>query len=195
MHSRLAVAFALGATAFSVSAQQSTEHKAAPAAPDPVTSEKEVGGEIRIPAGTQVTFEIESPLGSKLSKTGDTFPIRLWQPLIIEGVEVLPKGTPGKGEVIHAARARAAGKAGELILAARSLDAGAQQIRLRSFEMAAQSQVGESNSGKAMAVSLLAAPLALFVVGGEVNIPAGTVANAKVAEDINAQRIPKATPN
>lgn len=135
-----------------------------------------------IPGGTAVLLELEQPVGSKLSKTGETFAFRLREPLRIEGVEVLPKGTPGGGEVIHAARARAAGKAGELILAARYLEHAGQRIKLRSFKLG--QQAGESHAGAALALGVMAAPLALFIVGGEIEVPSGAVAHAKIAADV-----------
>ena len=193
----IAAACALAIPAAAATDQQPGDAPAAqaPVVAAPLKSPLAAAGPLRIPVGTQVTFEIVSPLGSKLSKTGDTFDIRLYEPLRIDGVEVLPKGTPGKGEVIHAARARAAGKAGELILAARYLDSNGQQIKLRTFKMAAQKQAGDSNTTEAFVAGLVATPLPLFVVGGEINIPAGAIANAKIAAEIEAPTASTTQPN
>lgn len=192
---KLAVSCALVLVPFSASAQQPVEQSSGLTVLTPVETATASEGTIRIPVGTSVRIETVSPLGSKLSKTGDSFSISLWEPLRIDGVEVLPRGTPGTGEVVHAARARAAGKAGELIVAARFLEGSGQRIKLRSFQIIAQDQTGESSAGTAMLVGLVSAPLALFVVGGEINIPAGTVASAKVAADVEVQRTSTAASN
>src|SRR5262245_4046011 len=55
-----------------------------------------------VPALTEISVEILADLGSKTSTTGDTFPLRLAAPIVIDGVELVPAGTAGMGEVIHA---------------------------------------------------------------------------------------------
>jgi hypothetical protein len=137
---------------------------------------------------TSVEIEIAEGVNSRTSRIGDRFPIRLAEPLILNGRVIAPAGTAGVGEVVHAAKARAMGKAGELILAARYLELGGQRIPLRSFRYG-KSQ-GLDNSGAvgvgnvvAAAVLPVASVLAFVVAGGEVDIPAGTRANAKVSTD------------
>lgn len=134
-----------------------------------------------VPAGTYVDFEILDPLNSKLSKPGDRFRIRTTVPLGANGAVVVPAGAPGEGEVIHAARARAAGKAGELILAARFIDHQGQRIALRSFRFA---QVGESRTDQAIIVGMVAVPVVLFMAGSEVDVPVGVRGQAKLVADI-----------
>lgn len=136
---------------------------------------------LRIPAGTPVSFEFVDRVHSRLNKIGDRFRIRLREPLVVEGRTVLPGGAEGVGEVIHAARARAAGKAGELILAARYLDHGGTRVPLRAFRFGAS---GTDNRDAAFAVGLAAGPLAYLVVGGELDIKPGTPGHAKVAADV-----------
>jgi hypothetical protein len=87
----------------------------------------------------------------------------------------------GEGEVIHAARARAAGKAGELILAARFIDYQGQRIALRSFRFA---QAGESRTDQAIIVGIVAVPVVLFMAGSEVDVPVGVRGQAKLVADI-----------
>jgi hypothetical protein len=139
--------------------------------------------ETTLPELTVVQIEILEPLNSKTSKIGDFFAIRLSDPIITDGKIIVPAGVTGKGEVIHAAKARAAGKAGELILTARYLDFNDTKIPLRSFKYGAST--GKNNASEAFAVGVgVAAPLVLFVSGGNVDIPAGTRAHAKTAVEI-----------
>lgn len=137
--------------------------------------------ESTLSAGASVDFEIVDHLGSKVSKVGDHFRIKLVEPLRSAGEIVVPAGTMGEGEVIHAARARAGGKAGELIIAARSLDYAGQEIGLRSFRYG---KSGDSNVTEGAVVAFVGGPLAYLVVGGEVDIPPGTRGNAKLKNDI-----------
>jgi hypothetical protein len=54
------------------------------------------------------------------------------------GSVVAPAGTPGVGEVVHAAHASFGGKAGELILAVRYLELNGTRIPLRSLPIRTQ---------------------------------------------------------
>ncbi len=135
-----------------------------------------------LPAFTPVDIEILTPLNSKTSKMGDFFDIRLAEPIMVDGKIVVEAGAVGKGEVIHSAKARAAGKAGELILTARYIEDRGQKIQLRSFKFGATT--GTNNRDGALIVgAALAAPLALIISGGNVDVPAGTRAQAKTSED------------
>lgn len=134
-----------------------------------------------VPAGTYVDFEILDPLNSKLSKPGDRFRIRTTVPVIHAGAAVIPAGALGEGEVIHAARARAAGKAGELILAARFVEHQGQKVALRSFRFA---QAGQSRIDTAMAVGFVVAPVVLLIAGREIDVPVGVRGQARLSADL-----------
>jgi len=134
---------------------------------------------------TPVILAIDAPLTSKTSKIGDTFPIRLIEAVTSSTGEVLiPIGARGQGEVIHAAKARALGKPGEMILAARYLQCGDTRIPLGHFKFGGR---GDDHSTAIMAGmvagGLVAAPL-MFLSGGEMMVPAGTSANAKITADV-----------
>jgi hypothetical protein len=182
-----ALAFACGAPALAQEAPPAAEPSPA-AAPAAAT-----GPCCTIPALTPVEIEIVEEVGSKTSKVGEPFKFRLAEPLVVEGRIVAPAGTPGVGEVVHAAKARAMGKAGELILAARYLDLGGQRVPLRSFHYGRGQ--GKDNSGAVMAGGIVAAavlPIAglagFLISGGDIHIPAGTRANAKVSADTAVAR-------
>ena len=142
-----------------------------------------------VPARTPIDIEILDTVNSKANATRDSFAFRLAEPLAIDGRIVVPAGTPGVGEVVHAARARAGGKAGELILAARYLDLNGTRIPLRSMRYGRSQGVDNSgavNAGAMVAVATI--PVAGFIgymiSGGEVNIPAGTRATAQTSAEI-----------
>lgn len=137
-----------------------------------------------VPEGTPLDFEILDRVHSKLNKAGDTFRIRLSQPIMAGNAVVVPAGAEGAGEVIHAARARAAGKAGELILTARYIEHDGRRIPLRAFRFG---KSGNSHAGTALAVGIAAGPLAYFIVGGEVDVAPGTAGYAKLAASLDTR--------
>lgn len=129
-----------------------------------------------IPAGTPVIIEITESLASSTHKRGDAFAITLVEPLLLDGIERLPRGTRGTGEIVHAAAARGGGAPGELLIAARTLETPQGQLPLRGFKLGA---TGDDNSGMALGVSIAAGPFAMFIRGREIEIPAGTRGIAK----------------
>ncbi len=142
-----------------------------------------------VPARTPVAIEITDTLNSKANNSRDAFAFRLAEPLVVDGRVVAPAGTPGVGEVVHAARARAMGKAGELILAARYLQLGETRIPLRTLRVGRRQ--GRDNSGALTTMNVVAAAtvpvlslVAIGISGGEVNVPAGTFAEAQTAAEI-----------
>lgn len=135
-----------------------------------------------LPALIPVRIEITTHLNSATSKIGDRFPIRLAAPLDLGELEI-PAGIEGIGEVIHAAKSGFGGKGGELILAARYLDYHGTHIPLRSLSYAPENGKGREGTalGLAIAGGLAGGVAAMFIKGGEVDIPPGTLVYAKTA--------------
>lgn len=148
---------------------------------------------VTIPALTPVRLQILRDLGSKTSIGGESFPITLAEPIVIDGRVLIPAGATGVGEVVHAKRAGGSGAPGELILAARYLESGNRRVRLRSMHIA---KTGESKIDTASTIAIAggAAVPGLAIVGfimkgGESSVPAGTFADAKTAEAISITAI------
>ncbi|BCA57253.1 hypothetical protein [Sphingomonas sp. HMP6] len=117
------------------------------------------------------------------------FAIRLVDPVTVDGVALLPAGMMGQGQVVHAAKARALGKAGELILAARYFSCGDAHIALGGFHLGHSGKNKSTEMAVAIAaIGAVAAPL-MFVSGGESLIPAGSPATARLknAVDVRAE--------
>ena len=173
---------AVGAAAFALSRFVLQQTPAAPPAaitapPPPMLS---TSGSATIASGTPVTIEIVDAITSKIAKPGDTFHIRLAQPLIVAGRIAIPAGTTGSGVVIHAAKARAGGKPGELILAARTLNLGNVSVPLRGLHLGG---TGADHGDLALAMNIAASPIGVLVSGGEKKVPGGTLGIAKIAAD------------
>ncbi|MBI1178957.1 MAG: hypothetical protein GC201_00260 [Alphaproteobacteria bacterium] len=139
-----------------------------------------------VPALTPVSVEIATTLGSKISKSGDTFPIRLAAPIVVNGKQIVAAGAEGMGEVIHAKKGAGSGAPGELVLAARYVEVDGRRLRLRSLRLA---PVGRSDIGTVNAINVGGAAagvpigvIGFFITGGETTVPEGTVAAAKTAE-------------
>jgi hypothetical protein len=143
-----------------------------------------------IPSLTEVTITIDKTINSQANHAGETFPITLAVPIIIDGKILIPAGTSGTGEIVHAAKSRFGGRAGELILAVRYFDYGAVRIPLRSLRYIEGH--GKDRGDTAAAISVASAAVApiggvisMFITGGEVTVPAGTLAKAKTAASVS----------
>ena len=136
----------------------------------------------RVAGGTVVQLETTELVSSRDRKHGDRFGLRLGAPLVVDGRLVAPAGTPGVGEIVHADRARGGGKPGELILAARYLQLGTIQVPLHGMKLGA---TGKDNTRTSLAVATAIGPFALFIHGGEIEIPPGTPAQARIVADID----------
>jgi hypothetical protein len=160
-----------------------------------------------LPALSPVEIEILASLSSDRSHPGDMFPIRLHAPLSIDGQAVIPAGTLGIGEVVEAKRASGGGAPGVLILSARYLEFGGRQIRLRSMQAAGNGRDRSAQAGRmayggharVMAVGnpVTVVPLtvvASMVKGGESVVPAGALAEALTAQDVEIAPPPARMP-
>jgi len=145
-----------------------------------------------VAAGTPVAIELAELVSSKTHKRGDNFALRLALPILLDGKVVVPAGTTGVGQVVDAAASGPLGRPAKLLLAARYLDFNGGQIPLRGLQLG---RAGKDKSDTVMAVSF--APyvgvLGLFMHGGEIEIPAGQRAQAKLAADLSPPS-PPATP-
>lgn len=143
-----------------------------------------------IPGGTIVEIAIDDPLDSKTAVIGQHFALHLTTALqLADGNFVIAAGTKGVGEVIHAARAHMAGKAGELILVARYLDVDGVQVPLRGFRLGGQ---GKDNSVLVSAVTVSIGVAGMLISGGEKRVPPGSIATAKIAVDTVLPPLPTA---
>ena len=145
----------------------------------PTTDQSQV-----IPAGTLVAIRVAQNLSSASSKRGDKFPISLMNDIWMGDKIVVPMGTEGIGEVIHASGKGFGGRAGELIVTARYLDFNGRQIRLGHFKL---SSAGANNATVAMIATTAAPIIGVFVTGTSAYIGAGQLAQAKVAEDFRLE--------
>lgn len=149
----------------------------------------------RVAAGTLVDLEILQDVSSATNRIGDRFPIRVINPVIVDGAVVIPAGATGVAEVTTASPAGMMAKGGELMVLARYLEVDGRQIPLRGLKLGVR---GENNLFVAFVAAQAVGPLALFIKGGNVVFPAGTQAQAKIAADTLLTRLadaPAASPD
>lgn len=148
----------------------------------------------RVPAGTIVDVEIVDPLSTRKLKRGDFFAIRLAAPIAFQGRVLVPAGVLGKGQIVDSAPASALGKPAKLLLAARYLEFGDVRVPLRSMMI---SQAGADHSDAILLATFVpyVGILAAFAHGGEIEIPAGTPAHAKLASDLPVPMGPPLAPD
>jgi hypothetical protein len=146
-----------------------------------------------LPAGTAIDLVFIDPVDSKANKVGDIIAMKVADDILAGTHVLIAAGTPVSAEIIHAARARAGGKPGELIVSARYIQMADRQVALKGFKF------GTSGTGKskltesAVAAFVVAAPIALFIAGGEKHADPGTRAFAKLKDDYDytAMIVPK----
>jgi hypothetical protein len=165
--------------------QSSTAQVASAPAAAPQTAVAPPAVCCRAIGGTPIVLQIVNTVTTKVVKKGDRFAIRLVSPIVVDGKVLVPAGVTGEGEVIDAAHGGLMGKAGELLLAARYLDYNGVRIPLRSLKLGGR---GTDNTNLSMAVGMIGLPGAvasIFIKGGEVEVPPGTLATAKLAGDLD----------
>lgn len=151
----------------------------------PATTAPTTTAGLLVPANTVVELEMVDSVSSRTSKPGDIFLLRLAAPLVIDGTELLPAGTPATGEVVHAAKSGFGGKPGELLLAARFIDAPQGRIKLRAGLGAA----GQDNTKASIGVAIVAgaglagAVVGMAVRGKDLELDAGTRVSARISAD------------
>ena len=133
------------------------------------------------PAGMLVAVRVTQDMSSNKSHVGDRFSFVLHNDIVVNGQVLIPAGTPGVGEVIDAAPGGMAGKGGKLVLAARYLEFNGQQVPLRTLRLSGGGvDRNELVMGLSIAGGLGGSVAAMFIPGGEVLVPTGTVAEAKL---------------
>ncbi|MGZ3275402.1 MAG: DUF2846 domain-containing protein [Caulobacteraceae bacterium] len=146
--------------------------------------------------GTPVAVQLVDAVGTRTAKAGDLFPIRLAAPVMVGGQVVLPAGTPGMGRVVQASGPGLGGKGAKLVVAADYLTVGGGTVPLGGLQLTG---TGKDRSMAADLASLggwVSLPLGFVgfaVTGGDIEIPAGTNAAAKVAGPVNLRPLGQAT--
>jgi hypothetical protein len=149
----------------------------------------------KVAANTLVDLEIAQPISTRTIKRGDMFAIRLAAPITLDGSVLVPAGATGQGQVVDAGKAGLGGKPAKLVLAARYLDWNGQRIPLHGFRWG---RIGTGADRQTEANTLALVPyagvLSFLVRGGDIEVPPGAGAQAKLGADINSSGVVQTTP-
>jgi hypothetical protein len=149
-----------------------------------------------LPQGTAVAVQLADAVDTETAKAGDRIAIRLAAPVIVDGQVVLPAGTRGEGRVVQASGAGLGGKGAKLVVSADYLTVGGGTVPLGGMQLTG---AGKDHSMAADLASLggwISLPLGFVgfaVTGGEIEIPAGTNAAAKVEKTVDLRPLGQAT--
>lgn len=137
-----------------------------------------------IPAGTIVHVRLLDAVSSRTNHQDDTFRIELAEPLVVNGATVVAAGAQGGGIVIDAQPARAGGRPGKLVIAGRFLTVNGVQVRIRGMQVMG---TGADQYARVDGLSWVTGGWSMFIHGGEIDVPVGTGAQARIAEDVLIQ--------
>ena len=179
MLTKLSAVGAVGLSCLLVSAamaQSSPPTETTPTATSPAVATTAPGG---VPKGTAIVVAITDLVSSETAKRDDMFNLTLAEPVMLNEAIVIPAGTPGKGQVIDAAKAGVGGKPGKLVLAARYLEFEGQQIPIKALIL---DLVARDESGTAAIIDAIAGGgIGGLVSGGQMVAPSGMRGTAKLA--------------
>ncbi len=133
--------------------------------------------------GTEVPLRLREELTTKGKKirTGYRFQLETSEPVMVQGVTVIPAGSPAVGEVTNSRNKGMWGKSGKLNARILYVTVNGRQIRLTgTFD-----DKGTAGGIAAVAVSAVVfLPAGFFMTGTSAKIPAGAIIKAFVDEDV-----------
>jgi hypothetical protein len=166
-------------------AQQAMSGEGVPvsaAAPLPVAAPAPAGNAI-LRTGTEVPLRLEETLTTqgKQLRVGQRFHLTTSEPVMLNGVTVIPAGTPAEGEITDVRNKGMWGKSGHLAARILYMTVYGRQIRLSgNFD-----DKGVAGGWGAAAVSAFVfLPAGFFMTGTSAKIPAGTVVKSFIDEDV-----------
>ena len=153
---------------------------ATPVAP-PVAAPATTNAVLR--TGTEVALRLSEELttqGKKL-RVGNRFRLEMSEPVIVQGLTVIPAGSPAVGEITDVRNKGMWGKSGRLVARLLYVTVNGRQIRLTG----AFDDKGVAGGVGAVAVSAVVfLPAGFFMTGTSATVPMGTVIKGFIDEDV-----------
>ena len=172
--------FALAALAAAqAAAPQATVQPAMVAAP--IAAPATTSAILRV--GTEVPLRLDQELTTKGKqlRVGNRFHLQTSEPIIVQGVNVIPVGSPAVGEITDVRNKGMWGKSGHLAARILYVTVNGRQIRLSG----AFDDKGVAGGVGAVAVSAIVfLPAGFFMTGTSARVPAGTIIKSFVDEDV-----------
>ena len=176
-----AVAACFAVPAFAQQAAVAATAPSVPTASAPIAAP--VTSQALLRVGTEVPVRLLEELTTKGKKlrVGQRFRMETSEPVMVQGVTVIPVGSPVVGEITDVRNKGMWGKSGHLGARILYATVNGRQIRLSgSFD-----DKGVAGGIGAVAVSAIVfAPAGFFMTGTSARVPAGTTMKAFVDEDV-----------
>ena len=165
-------------------AQQALSGQGVPvSASSPLPVAPEVTGNAVLRTGTEIPLRLEEELTTKGKqlRVGQRIHLTTAEPVMVNGVNVIPVGTPAEGEITDVRNKGMWGKSGHLAARILYMTVYGRQIRLTgNFD-----DKGVAGGWGAAAVSAFVfLPAGFFMTGTSAKVPAGTVVKSFVGEDV-----------
>jgi hypothetical protein len=133
--------------------------------------------------GTEVPLRLSQELTTKGKhlRVGDRFHLETSEPILVQGINVIPVGSPAVGEITDVRNKGMWGKSGHLAARILYVTVNGRQIHLSgTFD-----DKGTAGGVGAVAVSALVfLPAGFFMTGTSAKIPAGSIVKSFVDEDV-----------
>jgi hypothetical protein len=153
----------------------------APAPAVPIAAPATTNAILRV--GTEVPFRLSEELTTKGKKlrVGNRFHLETSEPVMVQGVVVIPVGSPAVGEITDIRNKGMWGKSGHLAARLLYVTVNGRQIRLSG----AFDDKGVAGGVGAVAVSAIVfLPAGFFMTGTSARVPMGTVVKGFIDEDV-----------
>ncbi|MFL6758696.1 hypothetical protein [Sphingomonas sp.] len=153
----------------------------APAPGSPVAAPMMTSAILRV--GTEVPLRLTQELTTKGKqlRVGDRFHLETSEPVIVQGVNVIPVGSPAVGEITDVQNKGMWGKSGHLSARVLYVTVNGRQIKLSG----AFDDKGVAGGVGAVAVSAIVfLPAGFFMTGTSAKVPAGSIVKSFVDEDV-----------
>jgi hypothetical protein len=177
------MAISLFALAASAAAQAVAPQATVQASTPPAVIAAPVTTSAILRVGTEIPLRLSEELTTKGKKlrVGQRFHLETSEPVLVQGVNVIPVGTPAVGEITDVRNKGMWGKSGHLAARILYLTVNGRQIRLSG----AFDDKGVAGGVGAVAVSAIVfAPAGFFMTGTSAKVPAGSVVKSFVDEDV-----------
>ena len=161
----------MSCAAVAQTAPQAAAPAAAPAAPQAEAQSAAVvataspvmpaSGQTVLPANTEILVTLNSEVSSKRMKVGQKFDVSVSRDVMIGNYVVIPRGTPGVGEITYRTGKGAFGKSAKMEIDLRSLTLGGREVPLSGHFR----QEGQGNTGATVGAAVAVGVFSAFVTG------------------------------
>lgn len=135
---------------------------------------------VKVPAWTPIKLMTEAAIDSRSVRQGQRFGLTVAEDIRIGDAIVIPRGTAAVGEIEAVAQRSTGGNAGRLVLTPLFIEWQGERIYLSGRS----ENSGKAAVGASVATQILLSPLGVLISGRSATVPAGSVIDAEVRNDV-----------